>query len=245
MKMYVIAHKKIELLPDLPDNYMRLQVGTSITGKFNGTWNYDNIGENISEKNPSYNELTGLYWIWKNSKEDIVGLCHYRRYFVTYLGKIKNLLFNQKSNFIDEKYIKDKLEKYDIILHNKTFFKEGNAEQFRKTQKHPEDIDIIKQIITEKYPEYKDSFNKIMRSKTCHLLNVFICKKEIIDEYCKWLFDILFEFESRLDKSGEKDFSRRMGMIGERLFDVWILQNKLKVCECCMINTERNDWKPW
>ncbi len=44
----------------------------------------DMTGDNISEKNPIYCELTGLYWMWKNmiirgAKEDYYGLYQYRR----------------------------------------------------------------------------------------------------------------------------------------------------------------------
>ena len=42
----------------------------------------DDTGDNISYKNSYYNELTVMYWAWKNLKDvDVIGLCHYRRYF--------------------------------------------------------------------------------------------------------------------------------------------------------------------
>jgi len=65
----------------------------------------DSIGDNISNKNSMYSEMTAAYWIWKNSKEDIIGLEHYRRYF----SNEKVLLSKESINSI--------LSKNDIILH--------------------------------------------------------------------------------------------------------------------------------
>ena len=45
----------------------------------------DNTGDNISSKNSYYNEMTALYWAWKNYEKlgnpKRIGLMHYRRHF--------------------------------------------------------------------------------------------------------------------------------------------------------------------
>ncbi len=244
MQIYIIAHK-MGNFPVLSDIYKPLQVGTALHERLKGNWVYDNEGENISDKNLSYNELTGLYWMWKNSREDIVGLCHYRRYFVKASGKVQNLLFGKQNHFLQEEDIRKALEHHDMIVHNKTFFKEGCGQQFQRTQKHPEDLDLLRKVIEKEYPEYQKAFEQVFSGKTCHLLNVMIARKEILDSYCSWLFSVLEKVETELIERGETDFSRRLGMIGERLLDVWIVQNQIRIKECFMINTERNDWKPW
>ena len=61
---------------------------------------------------------------------------------------------------------------------------------------------------------------------------MFIAKKEIFDEYYKWLFDILFELEKRTDVSNYDDYSKRIiGFFAERMMTVWVLKNNLKVKE--------------
>ena len=63
MKIFVISHKKVEL--NIPNDYQILSVG-KYDGKIDGFLSDQDL-ESISEKNKSYCELTGHYWIWKNS----------------------------------------------------------------------------------------------------------------------------------------------------------------------------------
>ena len=84
-------------------------------------------------------------------------------------------------------------------------------------------------IIKEKYPEYLNEFNKLHKRTSAHMFNMFIMKKEILNQYCEWLFDILFELEKRVDVSKFDNFHARFyGRISELLLDVWINKNNFK-----------------
>lgn len=73
--IYMITHKSVDYIPN---GITPLFVGD---GTNEDSYIRDNIGDNISNKNKNYCELTALYWMWKNSNADILGLCHYRRFF--------------------------------------------------------------------------------------------------------------------------------------------------------------------
>lgn len=76
IKVIIAAHKQYPM-PD-KDCYLPVQVGRALHPDVG--YIPDNTGDNISEKNPYYCELTGLYWAWKNLPADVIGLVHYRRY---------------------------------------------------------------------------------------------------------------------------------------------------------------------
>ena len=76
----VVAVHKPYPMPQDP-LYLPVQAGRALHASLGFTG--DDSGENISSKNPHYCELTCLYWAWKNLDADVIGLCHYRRYFAS------------------------------------------------------------------------------------------------------------------------------------------------------------------
>lgn len=73
----VAFHKKYFSYED--DIITPIYVGAK-TNKENLKYLKDSTGDNISEKNENFCELTGIYWIWKNVDADFYGMMHYRRY---------------------------------------------------------------------------------------------------------------------------------------------------------------------
>lgn len=242
IKIFVVTQKKISNLK-LSDIYIPIQVGAAVAPALE--YLRDNEGDNISEKNPYYCELTGLYWVWKNIDCEIIGLCHYRRYFVRWYGKIFNIFLNVNSSYYNEKNVLKELSKHDILLHNATYLKQS-VEQHYMINHYAQDIKRVRMIIKEMYPSYLGAYDKIMQGHKIHLLNMFIMKKELMDDYCQWLFSILFELENYIDVSKYDDFQKRVfGFIAERLFDIWIYKNKIDFKETFTINTENRNLKFW
>ena len=94
VKILVCCHKKDIMATKAP--YFPIHVGKELHKNISLGITEDNTGDNISIKNASYCELTGLYWAWKNLKGvDVIGLCHYRRYFDFHHQCKKYLPFTQ------------------------------------------------------------------------------------------------------------------------------------------------------
>ena len=57
---------------------------------------------------------------------------------------------------------------------------------------------------------YKVPFiDKVMKRTSGHMFNMWIMKRDVLNSYCTWLFDILFELEKRIDVSKYDSFHAR------------------------------------
>ena len=149
----------------------------------------DDTGDNISERNANFCELTGLYW----PKE--------RHYFI-----------------------------------------ETNYTQYIHAH-HKQDLEVTRAIIARKCPEYLPAYDLYMSKTHGHHFNMFVMKKELLQHYCTWLFDILFELERELDMTGYTVNDRRVfGFVSERLLDAWLTTNNISFEELSIVYMEHQNW---
>lgn len=234
IKIIVATHKQYWM----PDDPMYLPVHVGAAGKESIGYQRDDEGDNISSKNPNYCELTGLYWAWKNLKADYIGLAHYRRHYSN--GK---RFGDKKEKVINSAEMEKKLNGTDILLPTpRNYWIETNYSQYAHAH-HAIDLDTTRDILKEKYPQYIAAWDSGMKKTTGHRFNMFVMKKELFDQYCEWLFDVLFELENRLDISTyNKNDSRVFGFVSERLLDVWIETNNYTYKDTSYVFMESQNW---
>lgn len=205
----------------------------------------DDTGDNISSLNPFYCELTAQYWAWKNTSDDYVGFLHYRRHFI----------FNEQTKdeenewgvveypFVSTNYLKSAGLNDDTIKH--IVFKNdlvtmtpwnvsnagsiNNYDHYKSSSPylHIEDYNEMLRILCEKYPDYAEDAKSYGNSKFGYYTNMFIMKHDLFEEYCRFLFDILFELSKIVDLSKYSEQERRIfGYLSEWIFGIYITRLK-------------------
>ena len=236
IKIIVASHKKYWMPAD--DIYLPLHVGKE--GKADIGFIGDNTGDNISNKNANYCELTGLYWAWKNLPAEYIGLCHYRRYFTRSNPRSCS---KKKQVILTKAEWEELLNEHPIIVPDKRkYYIETNRSHYNHSH-YAKDLDMTEKIIQEKYPQYSEAFSKVMERTWAHMFNMFVMRRDYFDEYNNWLFDVLQELEKRTDITDYDAVEARIyGYISELLLDVWLETNQLEYYEQNVAFLEPQNW---
>lgn len=258
VKILVGYHKPAVLLKD--DILTPIHLGRAIAtenskdGKISEEdykWMLDNMigddtGDNISNLNRQFCEMTGIYWAWKNydklGNPDYIGFMHYRRHFIFKDENIDHVntdvvLFDE----IDEEYLNtvnmkpDNIQKlikgYDIIeyaplLHPKTVF-----DQFAdlSNPNYNLDFDVWEkstEILKKSNPDYADAANLYLNQNKHIWFNVFIMKRELFFKYAEWIFKLLFELNKQIDLNLKSVKGKRvLAFIVERFFGIFLTKH--------------------
>lgn len=190
-----------------------IQVGAALTNDKIADLR-DNYGENISIKNVNYCELTALYWVWKNELKsdynvEYYGLFHYRRV----LDIMDSDVYLLKENDVDVILQYPTLHEPDINEHHLRYLNE-------------KDWEAMLQALLELQPEYADAFPEILSQQYFYNYNLIIAKKQILEDYCKWLFPILERTEELSIPKGNERADRYIGYLGESLMTLYFLYHK-------------------
>ena len=222
VKIIVATHKRYEMPTEAM--YVPLHVGAE--GKFNpdGTpldfgYTKDNTGDNVSARNLCLGTQTGLYWMWKNLKADYLGLVHYRRYFLRKgAGKRSGL-----KGILTQDELETMLDTYKVFVPVKRNYRIETMYSHYAHTLDARQLDMAREIIARDTPEYLNAFDTVMKRTWAHMFNLMIMRSDLLDDYCRWLFNVLFQLEKGIDTTGMTDFEKRFGgRVSELLLNVWL-----------------------
>lgn len=216
IRIFVACHKQT-FVPDNP-LLSPIQVGAALRDfRFEGMIP-DDTGDNISEHNPDYCELTAQYWAWKNESCDYYGFFHYRRYLafdrvcgVDSRGELteKRIIpYTEEDNLwgdlsryqLDAAHMQETIVSYDILSIYREHIDTTVYEQFCHFHSR-ESLDLMLRLIREMYPEYTAAADRYMSSYDVYYMNMFIMRKDIFNEYMEWLFGLIDAFETERTKA--------------------------------------------
>lgn len=211
IRLFVVSH--IELDPiDYPEREI-IYVGKLAQSKAEGGFLSDSIGDNISSLNYTYSECTAMYRIWKNVKSKYVGIEHYRR------------LFGFLGNIVSKDKIMEKIERSDFLIMVEFPLFKSMKSQFIAAHGSLY-FDQLRRSIANVAPEYLPDFDHIMKGHHLAWCNMMVAKKETYDEYCSFLFSVLFDVEKHIEIPLDPYQKRIMGFMSERLLSVYLHHHK-------------------
>lgn len=246
IKLFVCCHRPDQRVPDHP-LLVPVQVGAALAEKRFEGYSQDDSGENISERNRRYCELTALYWAWKNESPDFVGLFHYRRYLYPNQCEKRPYIVKREPTLrcledMGFSHMAEIIGNYDVILPRRENMYVTVREHYATAPFHHEkDLLLVEGIIRAHYPAYVPAMEAYLSGTELYFGNILIMKRELLDDYCRWLFDILERFDQAADLTGYSLQELRVdGYLAERLLGIYVCaqESRLKRLELPRVHFE-------
>lgn len=228
-RLYIVASHKDISTEELSYPYFEI-CNSDCGNRPNGYKKYDDSYPiNISDKNKAYCELSPLYSIWKNDfNYKMVGLGHYRR-LLNFDPKVNQQSFFEQK-FENRKSVSEYLSKHmqvsDNLFITSTPFNVGSIlEQF--TIFHPQLIDLFKHsfsVFNKQNSNSPSAENFFRNSSQLHTCNMFYGSRDLVDQWCNQIFNLLFELEKDVPSDLDGYQSRWAGFFAERYLSFFISQ---------------------
>lgn len=211
----------------------------------------DDTGLSISNKNAHYSELTGWYWIWKNiSNVDIVGLCHYRRYFFLHPGHPN---FVHQTFYLEPNadsfailtapaigdFVEESLASADAIVPRRGHLPCSLAAHYAQNHRR-EDWDTFIAAIRETCPDLRQDVGWFDRTAEAHWYNLMIARKPFFDSYMSRLIPLLEWMEHERPFPADAYQRRVPAFIAERFFSFYLHAAQARVLEAPIALTEKH-----
>lgn len=205
----------------------------------------DSEGDNISELNPYYSELTALYWAWKNSDADIVGFYHYRRYLnyvidvtwqqglVVGLPTDENIL-GYLSAPAQADRLRRMLDVCDVIVPKKHATELSIESHYLHHHEHGPWHAFIAALAA-RYPEHRSEIDMFQLTSLSSICNIFVMRRALFNEYCSELFSIIDPIFAQFGHPYSSYNNRYPGFLAERFLGFWLQIRRLRSFEVPLI----------
>lgn len=198
----------------------------------------DDSGDNISHMNRNINEMTSVYWAWKNYEElgnpDFIGLAHYRsmllmaphpRYYKQSLTDMLGYPFDLYNQLRGVDFVSGEFYNWGHNVYQ-DFINMSKCTTDREL-KH---LEYLKEYIKNNHPQHYPILEQYLnQNEAGGQKSIFIMKKQYFFEYCEFMFDILFAMQKAFDSEGvNKGNCRVVGKAAEFLssYYFYYLKNK-------------------
>lgn len=223
-KLFVVTHKKYNMPED--DLYVPFVVGEQYKDHH---YLSEIKGDNIAYLNPKINECTALYWIWKNTDCEYVGLNHYRRRFYNEWNR-------NSGNYLDGFHLKEIFEEYDLVMAEALLCNGQTVrEQLRVSVSEDafeKGMAVVWAALGKHQPDYVEAFETVLQGHAFYICNMFVTRRQILNQYCEWLFSWLIEAAESIDVSAYGAYDKRIiGFLAERMWTVWLMKQDLRIKE--------------
>lgn len=213
-KLMCVYHNS-SVAPISDDVFVPLRAGELCQGEIlpDGAF-WDGDGENISAENAAFNEMSVVYWAWKNYDKlgdpTFIGLTHYRRFFV--FEESKYAYFEQPDmpqNIRDcikfpARGIESCFENFDFVAPIPN--KRKSVEAHFCATHNRDDLNLAMDIIARLFPCDVQFAYDYVKGQAAFYYNMFIFPKQLFFDYCEWIFAILFEFRKLCKRPQERMF---------------------------------------
>lgn len=179
----------------------------------------DDTLKNISHLNPLLGDLTGLYWIWKNTDDEFVGTNQYRRFYDD--QQLKDLVLDQNTLYVSH------FLKFTTSAWNQYIGSHGVV-----------GMDLLKKAIQLKTVNINESmFDSLWHTNSLSSCNTFFAHRNLFNKTCEILFEIIFELyrgSKYLLEYVQKDIhagrhitdKRLLAFLAERILNIMYINNR-------------------
>lgn len=214
MQIYMVTSKadaRVQAPSSIPAWGVPILAGSVFAGKNRDQGYHDDEGDHISYKNKEFAEMTAMYWIWKSSPySKYKGMCHYRRHFCLSEEQIYSLEENG----------------VDVILTTVRIVCSGVKNFFEDTPAGGSVYETMMEALKTLNRSYYEYAKTYFEGCFYYPNNMLIAREPILNQYCQWIFPILFYMEDKLDYSDNWKYGRYAAYAAEMLTSLYFVYHK-------------------